>query len=117
MTLIVEDDLRLSRLTSALLEDSGYAVSVAHSAHEAISQLERVPSIETMVTDIGLGAGPTGIDLAHDVSERWPAIGLIVTSGRPLFDCARLPEGCLFLSKPYRPSELLALVASFHENP
>jgi len=116
-TLIVEDDPRLSYVTSAILEDSGYSVVIVSNANDAIVQLETSTSIETVVTDICLGPGPTGIDLAREVSSRWPKTGVIVTSGNTILECTNLPEGCLFLPKPYRPAELLTLVASFHDNP
>src|SRR4051812_6078293 len=43
-----------------------------------------------------------GLSLAKIVSERWPDMGIVVTSG-----AAAAPEGYRFLPKPYTPESLL----------
>ena len=47
----------------------------------------------------------SGSDLAHQVAERWPSVGIIVTSGRPR--PYMLPVSTLFHDKPYEPAAVL----------
>jgi hypothetical protein len=47
----------------------------------------------------------SGADLAYLVAERWPGIGIIITSGRP--QPKPLPLGALFHAKPYLPTNVL----------
>jgi hypothetical protein len=49
------------------------------------------------------------LELARLVHERWPAIRLVVTSGRPL--PAPVPDDGRFLSKPYSLDALTRTVA------
>src|SRR3954468_6391504 len=50
----------------------------------------------------------TAIALARLVRERWPHIGIVVTSGAlPPNVKLELPEGGRFLAKPYKPKQLL----------
>jgi hypothetical protein len=42
-----------------------------------------------------------GLKLAAAVRGRWPPIKIIATSGRHFIRHGDLPEGALFLSKPY----------------
>jgi hypothetical protein len=47
----------------------------------------------------------SGSDLAHQVAERWPSVGIIVASGRPRPH--KLPLSMQFHDKPYQPSAVL----------
>jgi two-component system, response regulator PdtaR len=47
----------------------------------------------------------SGSDLAHQVAERWPGVGIIMTSGRPR--PLKLPLSMLFHDKPYEPAAVL----------
>lgn len=116
-TLIVEDDPRLAYIATVFLEDAGYDVVLASNAFEAMSQLERHVGIGLMLTDVSLGSGLDGIQLSQKVIALRPNIGVIITSGRTVLESVDLPHGCIFLPKPYRPAELLRMVASCHEDP
>lgn len=50
-----------------------------------------------------------GLELARLVHDRWPAIRLVVTSGRPL--PAPVPDDGRFLRKPYSLDALTRTVA------
>jgi hypothetical protein len=63
-----------------------------------------------VVTDIGLGGGPLGLDLARTVAERWPEIRLVIVSGeqRPARD--DYPQSAVFFTKPYAEGALLSII-------
>jgi two-component system, response regulator PdtaR len=48
-----------------------------------------------------------GLKLAKFVKDRWPPIKIVATSGRVRVSEDELPEGGRFLSKPYRPAEIV----------
>lgn len=58
-------------------------------------------AIRIMFTDINMGPGMDGLELAAIVHARWPLVQIIVTSGRLDVDVHGLPPGALFIGKPY----------------
>lgn len=108
--LLVEDDPLVLDSTAELLADGGYQVIRATSAGEALAVLETGPVPPTVVTDINLADDQSGLDLARQIAERWPAVRLLIVSGahRPARD--EYPERAIFFTKPYAQGALLALV-------
>lgn len=106
IVLIVDDEplLRLSAMNVA--QDAGFEAQTASAFDQAIRMIENTPEIRVVFTDIKMPGAQDGLDLAAAVGERWPNIGIVVTSGHLNPQNARLPAGCLFLSKPYSPDEL-----------
>jgi CheY-like chemotaxis protein len=105
--LIVEDNavLRLDVLDAAAAE--GFTVFEAESADHAIALLEAHPEIRLVFTDVEMPGSMDGLKLAHYVRHRWPPIRLIVTSGKDSYRNAALPDGGLFLAKPYAHADVL----------
>lgn len=114
--LVVEDAPRLSFMVATLLENQGWGVVTASNQAEAILLLDQEKALKVMVADVSLGPGPTGVELAQLVHGRWPDVDIIITSGRSILDCPGLPDGALFLAKPYRATELIDLIIFFHAN-
>lgn len=83
--LLVEDD-PLVRLSVAMgLEDFGFEVVEAETAESAIEMLgsaTQEPPVMAVVTDINLGRGWSGLQLADFLRGRWPDIGIIFITGR-----------------------------------
>jgi two-component system, response regulator PdtaR len=108
--LIVDDEPLVREVSVAQLEDAGYEVLEAASADEAICVLESGQSVGVVFTDVHMPGALDGLDLARLVHQRWPAIKLIVTSGRAELCQADIPaEGRLIL-KPYSLSQMSELV-------
>ena len=78
--LVVDDHpFALGTLTAAL-SGRGIDVRAAATAREALAiAVETRPSVA--VIDLDLGAGPTGIDLAHALRRSLPAIGICILTG------------------------------------
>jgi CheY-like chemotaxis protein len=101
VVLIVEDD-PLSRMHAAdMIVEAGYDVVEAGSADEAIAILEDRSDIEIIFTDIQIPGSMDGLKLAEYVSGRWPPIKIVATSGYFSIREEDLPQGGVFLSKPY----------------
>lgn len=111
--LIVEDEYLISELLRTILETGGHRVIAAFDADEAISVLEKVREIELVITDINMPGSMDGLRLAAAIRHRWPPIHLIVVTGLAPPKRSELPEGSLFVPKPYRPDEILSAVRHF----
>jgi len=109
--LIVEDEALIRLELSSRLAEMGLIVLVADDADEAIMLLETRPEITVLFTDIRMAGSMDGVRLAHQAVRRWPPIRIIVTSGLTPVDLATLPDGSLFLPKPYPPEDLAGALA------
>lgn len=108
--LLVEDEPLVMQTTSELLEHEGYRVVAASSYQEAVAALESEPETAVLVTDISIGAGGDGVDLARLVADRFPHVRTVIVSGsvRPSGDA--YPKDAIFFTKPYAPGALLTIV-------
>ena len=103
--MVVDDDV-LERMGAAdMFQDAGYRVLQAGNADEALRLFETNTDIRVLFTDVSMPGSMSGADLALDVAKRWPAIGIIMTSGRPRPD--KLPLSMRFHDKPYEPTAVL----------
>src|SRR3546814_11112025 len=81
--------------------DAGYRVFEACEAADALTILEGRDDIGTVFTDIEM-SGMTGLALAGVITEGWPEIAILVTSGRIQPDPGTLPDGAAFIAKHYK---------------
>jgi CheY-like chemotaxis protein len=102
--LIVEDEF-LPRLDSAeTLESAGFEVIQEANADEAIAILKA----RVVFADIQMAGSMDGLKLARFVRDRWPPIKIVATSGHVTVDEDDLPDGSVFLPKPYRGAHVVA---------
>lgn len=108
--LLVEDDPSVRRLTTALLEEHGYAVSAAADADEALAAFgDRPERFDLLLTDVVL-RGESGTDLARRVVSRRPELPVLFMSGYAdglLDEHGVLPPGTVLITKPFRADELI----------
>lgn len=105
--LVVEDDQTVRMLAVEVIEDAGFEVIQAISADEAISILENRLDIRLVFSDINLPGSFDGIRLAAYIHDRWPQIEIILTSGKYFPKKNEFPPRVLFISKPYRLSNVV----------
>jgi CheY-like chemotaxis protein len=99
--LVVEDEPLVRMFLADALDEAGFKVFEAVNADEAVTLLQARPDVQAVVTDIEMPGTMNGIGLAGAVRERWPGIGLVVTSGRVRPGPDDLPPDVAFLAKPY----------------
>ena len=63
--LVAEDEALIRAALVEALQDGGYSVLEAESGSAAIEQLENVDHLRGLVTDIRMGAGADGWEVAH----------------------------------------------------
>jgi len=56
-------------------------IEVGNSA-EALETLEVRADVDVLLADIDLSGGEDGLELSRNVHERWPELGLVLTSER-----------------------------------
>ena len=106
--LLVEDDALVRRATERALRGAGFDVLSAPSAEDAHKRLTDA-RVDLMITDCVMPK-VDGLELARELASRGNRLPTLFVSGgmRPPFE---LPEGAMFLPKPYDPERLLECVA------
>jgi PAS domain S-box-containing protein len=113
VVLIVDDEAELVEIAVTYLAARGYTVLTAHDAKEALRVVEQHGKVDAMVTDIVMGGGMDGMELAQAVRALSPRTRVVYSSGFPADALSErsLPlAGSLVLQKPYRLAELAASV-------
>jgi CheY-like chemotaxis protein len=105
LVVVVDDDVFERMGASGMFLDAGYRVLEAQDADEALQLFEENTDIRLLFSDVSMPGSMSGSDLACRVAERWPRVGIIITSGRPR--PTLLPLSTLFHAKPYEPAAVL----------
>ena len=105
--MLVDDEPTVRAWGTVVLEDAGYAVIEARDAAEALDTLQAGVEVHLVFTDVQMPGQLNGLQLAHLIKERWPAIRLLICSGRIVPDRQVLPTTGRFLQKPYKAEDML----------
>ncbi len=109
---VVEDEFLVRDLAVCELEDNGFTVVEFDSADAALPYLrEHGGDASAIVTDVQMPGSLNGLELVAILDRLWPGVPVLITSGGPLVDPRRLPACVGFLSKPWRPEDMVARVA------
>jgi CheY-like chemotaxis protein len=104
--LFVEDEPLLGELMTAALTDRGFDVQAVPDAGGALRYLLSGAEVDVLFTDIDLGEGMNGAQLAKLARELRPTLPIIYASGRrSLADFPTVPNST-FLPKPYSLNEV-----------
>jgi YesN/AraC family two-component response regulator len=112
--LIVNDEPGVLQVLSRLFTVKGWAVTLASEANAALARLAEC-DFDAVLTDLVLGAGPTGVDVLLRRDRRNAAAKFVIISGRcTVGDCreAFLAGASDFLEKPVSPARLLGVFGS-----
>jgi DNA-binding NtrC family response regulator len=108
--LIVEDDAELRALIVMLFEDSDLEIVSCDSAESALAtMLLRGRDVVMIFSDVRLPGAMDGLDLAREAKVRWPHLTVVLTSGNAGHRLQALPEGVIYMPKPWQADEVLAL--------
>jgi len=105
--LVVEDEQEVRNIAAAFLRSLKYHVIAVGSATEALEQLAVNDSIALLFSDVMLGGGMNGVELAQAARSLRPRLGVLLTSGydEPATTASSAPSFEL-LRKPYRREQL-----------
>ena len=115
--LLVEDDALVRMTVALMLEDDGFRVIEAEDSSAALRLVREGLAADVMVTDVDLGAGPSGLELADEMRHIRPSMGIVFITGRPASIGGRtLGPGEAMLPKPFQGSDLARLVRRMAEH-
>ncbi|MEJ0096155.1 MAG: response regulator [Methylocella sp.] len=101
VVLVVEDEPFVRMFGTDVLESAGFEVIEACNADEALRVLASREDVRAVFTDVDMPGSLDGLDLAWRIHERWPEIGVVLTSGRCFIEPGAMPREDVFVSKPY----------------
>jgi signal transduction histidine kinase/CheY-like chemotaxis protein len=112
--LLAEDEELIMQLAERVLVRAGYRVLKARRGDEALAlAAEHQGPIDLLITDVVMPGGVSGRDLAHGLSERYPALKVLYVSGytdNAIVHHGLLDHGVNFLAKPFSVESLCARV-------
>lgn len=113
LVFLVEDEIFIQELVEATLEDGGFAVATANTGEAAITVLEvDGAKIRALVSDINLGRGPTGWDVARcarELNEHLPVI--YITGGNGHEWASQGVPNSILIGKPFAPAQIVVAVS------
>jgi DNA-binding response OmpR family regulator len=114
LLLVVEDDQDLHAVLEVGLSDSGFELILAKDGAQALEELEAgADRFKALVTDIRLGKGPSGWDVARRARELVPNLPVVYVSGDSSQEWAAqgVPES-IMLQKPFVIAQLVTAVTT-----
>ncbi len=113
--LLVEDDADVRAVLETFLDTLRCEVTSCSNGEQALLALQADAGFELLLTDIALGAGMRGTELAARAQARLPALGVLLMSGfsAELLEADRdSPPAWELLRKPCSRGELARAIAS-----
>lgn len=99
---VVDDDALILMHAMDILEDAGFRTLSAQNGDRALEQLEvHGEDVALLFTDVEMPGSMNGFELAREVTKRWPDIGVLVASGQVTPKDDDLPNGAVFVRKPF----------------
>ncbi|KTF67825.1 MULTISPECIES: response regulator [unclassified Sphingomonas] len=114
LVLLVEDEPMLLINAQDVLEDGGFEVIDATNGADALRILDSdIERIVGLVTDVRLGAGASGWDVARHARELKPSLPVVYMTAESGEDWAAqgVPKSVL-VQKPYAPAQLLTAIST-----
>ena len=114
--LLVEDDAEVRQIAQAFLRSMACEVVACDSGEAALAALSVGQQVDLLFSDIMLGAGIDGHELARQVQAAFPALAVLLTSGyahhRHQGGDAIVPLRWPVLGKPYTRQALAQAIAA-----
>lgn len=111
---LIDDDIFVLDALALALRDAGYAVTTAPGAAAGFDIVMR-EGAEVVITDLNM-PGTNGMQMIAQARAMWPDLPIIAISGasmiagQPVSDAAHALGANALLPKPFRASELVALL-------
>ncbi|MGB5812253.1 MAG: sigma-54 dependent transcriptional regulator [Polyangiales bacterium] len=112
--LFIDDDEETRQLVREGLRSRGYSIDVGANVSEAVELLAQ-HSYTVLVSDLQLGEGRSGIDLAEHAALHHPEVAVIIVTGHGTVDSAvdaLRARADNFISKPVHLDELARAIES-----
>jgi len=113
MLLYVEDELITQENVATVLREAGFTVTVASRGAEALNLLEKAEEpFRGLITDVDLGRGPDGWDIARRGRELLDAMAVVYISGASQQDwTSKGVPASVMIAKPCAPVQIVVAVS------
>lgn len=111
--LVVDDEPLIAQLVQETLEEAGFEVILAICHAEAVEALKaRIGELFGLVTDINLGSGPNGWDVAASARELMPALPVVYVTGDSghQWPSSGVPRSVV-VTKPFAPAQIVVALS------
>lgn len=105
--LLVEDDYVINVDICGVLEDLGLYVTSVHTSEAAVAAIDSSKYLKVLLTDIDLGAGLNGFEVARHAREHYPKLAVVFVSGT--MASRHAVEGVarsVLVAKPFHPIQI-----------
>lgn len=112
--LLVEDEVLVQEMLATEFTDSGFELVVAGDGDRALAELDAdATRFKAIITDIELGKGPDGWDVARRARELVADMPVVYITGAGGHDWSSkgVPDSVV-ISKPFAPAQLSTAVAT-----
>ncbi|MFM9927574.1 PAS domain S-box protein [Variovorax sp. H27-G14] len=113
--MLVEDDAEVRKVVHTFLVTLGCTVETAANGEQALASLRAgATPFDLLLSDIALGAGMRGTQLATEAQQLFPGLAILLMSGfsSELLDADRdMPPSWELLPKPYTRADLARAIA------
>ncbi len=114
LLLLVEDDDSMRSLLEDAFSEGGFELTIANDGGEALAILEAgKEEIRGLITDINLGDGPDGWEVARRGRELIPSLPVVYMSGAAGHEWPSkgVPHSTL-VAKPFAPAQLITAIST-----
>lgn len=112
--LYVEDEILIQALLLQELEEAGFTVVVSSTGRDAMGILEKDHAqIQGVITDINLGDGPDGWDVARTARELRSGLPIVYVSAASEHDWTSMGvPASVMIAKPFVPAQVVVAISS-----
>jgi len=112
--LYVEDEPITQDLVRDALREAGFEVLTANDGNQALARLsEKSGVLRGLITDINLGDGPDGWEVARSAREAISGLPVVYVSGACEHEwTAKGVPNSLMIAKPFAPAQIVVAISS-----
>lgn len=114
LILVIDDELLIREIVVDALEEAGFSVLTADNGPQAAKMFaEKLAQIRGLVTDINLGEGLDGWEVARTAREQVSDLPVVYVSGASGHQWASqgVPNS-LLVTKPFAPAQIVVALSS-----
>jgi DNA-binding response OmpR family regulator len=114
LILLAEDEALIALSIEQALKDGGFAVHIVESGDAAIAAIEAGDHpFAGLITDVRLGDGPDGWDVARRAREAHPSLPVVYMTGDSAAEhSARGVPDSLMVQKPFAAAQIVTAIAT-----
>jgi DNA-binding response OmpR family regulator len=107
VVLLAEDEPDVRQFVAFALQQEDFIVLPACDAGQALEIFHNHGNVDVVLTDVQLGVGMNGVDLAEHILQEKPTAKALLISGFPESEILAAERGLPLLSKPFLPNALV----------